>query len=249
MKIKTALIWSDCHLPWVNENFLFKTLEIAQDFNLKEIISIGDFLDFLNLSLHPKNLNIKVDFKEEIERNEEIFQKINDITKVKKTVTLGNHSISRLRRYINKNCPELHGVLEFEDLAKFNKYKWKTVDYGPNQLYQLENTDLYFRHEPYSGGQNYALSSLRKGLVSLCTGHVHKQTYVCTNTANGKQLRFLGTGCMVDLSHEAFNYTKNFKDWQVSACLIHYDYKGSWWHEWVSLIDNKIRFRNKIYSI
>lgn len=235
------------HVPFHHKKLLKIALEIAKEINVIEIHSVGDFGDYLNLSSHAKNLEVDITLKEEIEQIKSV---INDINKklphTFKSICLGNHSQSRFKRYMTRNAPELWPFFKFEHLMPYGEMGWHTVDYGPNQLYKIGNTNLFSRHEPIASSPK---ASLNKGLVNLICGHTHKTGYTTRKTFDGNNLTFISTGCMVDKTHPAFNYVKNFHDWHESFTFIHYDCKGNWWHEFANVIDGKLRFRNKSYNL
>lgn len=247
MKVKSVLILSDLHAPFHHKKLLQRALEIAKEIDVIEVHSVGDFGDYYNLSSHAKNLEVNITLKEEIEGIREVINQINKaLPHTFKSICLGNHSQSRFKRYMTRNAPELWPFFKFEHLMPYEEMGWHAIDYGPNQMYKIGNTELYSRHEPIASSPK---ACLNKGLVSQICGHTHKAEYVTRKTFDGKNLTFIGTGCMIDKTHPVFSYTKNFPDWHESFTFIHYDRHGNFWHEFANVVNGKLRFRDKTYNL
>jgi hypothetical protein len=216
---RQIIVMSDLHVPFHSIGAVELTLQIAKDINVDEIILNGDICDMHGFSAHEPNIDVKESVSEEINAIIYFLLELRDrFPKTKRTFLLGNHG-HRLNRYIKRNCPELYGFIDIQDLLFLKDYNYGFIPYTADQKYII-TPNLIVRHEPINGGMHFAHSTNVKSGVSSIVGHTHRQQYSTLHTLNGKKVSCWGTGWLGDKNHPAFNYVKTHHSWDLGFCLV-----------------------------
>lgn len=220
--LRPTLVIPDTHVPFEDRKAYKLMLEVARAIDPYEILFLGDFLDFYNVTSHKKDASIKVDFKYEIDYANEKFDEIDFIfPKAKKTFIEGNHEF-RFERYINEKCPELFGVTDWQLLTKMAERRWTVIPYGPEQKYAIQGSALFARHEPNppSGAVG---AVLKQCMASLVFGHIHR---ICEGYAvNIKEEQFVAwcPGWLGNKHHKVMSYIKGHAQWSLGFGVVWVD--------------------------
>jgi len=217
-EIKRILILSDAHRPFHNKEAYNLVLSFAKDINLSEIIINGDYADFYNISSYGKSPLVSDKFNDEVD---DVVSGLRELKKICSNVTFieGNHEW-RLARFISENCKEFHNYLSVEKIFFLKELGIKFVPFTPTQLYQIDNSDYYIRHQPLGMGQHCAYQTLLKAQASVIFGDCHRIQRYFTTSINGKEVEAIGTGWLGDKKSEVFNYVRHHHVWQLGFGLV-----------------------------
>lgn len=218
----------DTHHPWHNKRAWQLMLNIAEDENkiapFDEIIQHGDMADFYWLSMHdklPEHFDIECTLFDEIADIKKGWRDIIAINEnAKRTWIMGNHEF-RLERYIIKKCPEFVDFLKFDDLMCLKDYKIKKVPYGKDQLYSVNGSNLYCRHEPFAGGENCAGGTAKKGHLSIMFGHTHRSQSYTDKDALGREIDCISLGWLGDPKAPVMQYIRGIEKWTYGFTISH----------------------------
>lgn len=190
---------------------------------LREIVVMGDYLDFYCVSSHKKDASIKVDFKAEIEDGNAGLDELDkNFPDAKKTFIEGNHE-NRLERYINEKCPEMFGIFDWQDRLKLNERpNWKVVPYRPDQAHQILGSSLKVRHEPHPQSGNIS-QVLAKMMTSVAFGHIHRILEGYAVSLDGDQYVAFCPGWLGNKHNPVFRYVKGYWQWQLGFAIVWVD--------------------------
>lgn len=219
-KITRAGLLFDIHFPFEDRKAYGLALDVLEEIGVDELVLGGDALDFYSVNSHGKNLDIKLAMKDEVEYGR---AKLADLQKrfrkARRVFLEGNHSY-RLRRYLERQAPELFGVYDLPQLLELEKHGFEFVPYGPYQKHHVLGSQLIARHEPIGGGVHAAYQSVTKAGASIISGHLHRiQEYQICNL-KGEYLRGISVGCLCDKYDPVMAYVPNFHQWQSGFCVI-----------------------------
>lgn len=196
---------------------------------LRELILNGDIADFYNVSLHdkmPYHTSITTSIKDEIYLVNKLLdycQKKFKGTKI--TFIEGNHE-DRLARYLFKKAPDLYELMDIESLFKLEERGIDFYPYGRHQLYQIEGTDLYVRHSPYSYSVHCAYANITKKMINLIHGCTHRYQELKIKTGDFRYLYGCSNACLIDFKNPIFDYMKT-DNWSKGFSVCYVD--GPWW--------------------
>lgn len=219
-KIKRALIIPDCHHPFAGPDYQLMT-EVSQEMVLDEIVILGDFVDFYDISSHPKSPQISEKLFDELHCAEE---KLNELRKLFPNVPIfyceGNHE-NRVSRFLQNQAPQLFGMFDLKSILNLDNKQISLVPYGPNQKHFVLGSNLIARHEPIGGGVHCAHSTVVKTQTSVIFGHTHriqKSNIVALGT--GEVYEGISCGWLGDKDHPVMGYVKNHHQWQTGWAVV-----------------------------
>jgi len=199
--IKRALILSDIHIPYQDDEALFAALEYGNEHEADCIILNGDTVDFHAISRHEKNPN-KRDVAYELDCLKVFLKGLRGMfPKALILYKIGNHDL-RLEKYLMLKAPELLAISDFKlsDLCKFNELNIHEIQ-SMQYIYAGKLPILHGHELPMkSGGDNPANLSKKQLGKQAMFGHFHK-----TTVANGREFdkgmsyQIYSTGCLCDL--------------------------------------------------
>jgi len=246
--LKTALIIPDCHIPYEDERAYNLMLDVAKDLSPNEIVIIGDYADFYNVSSFGKSPGIYDTLQDEIAAVHERLKQLKDLfPKAKKVFLQGNHEY-RLERFVNSNAKEFFGLITTQSLLELDRFGFDYIPYGPNQLYQVLGSKLYARHEPLTTGLHVAHGTVSKALKSVIFGHVHRLQESGIVAINGEEYRGISCGWLGDKKHEVFNYVKAHHQWNLGFCIITVLNNGLWFSDLTHIMDYKCVANGFLYE-
>jgi len=248
-KIKRALVIPDTHLPFEDQISYNLMLMVAKESGqIDEVVILGDYVDFYDVSSHPKTPGIECKLVTEIERCHERLMELNALfPKAKKVYICGNHE-HRLDRYIQNNASALFGHITIKDILKLDTLGWHFVPYGPEQKYQILGSKLYARHEPVGGGEHCAASTVKKCVRSMIFGHTHRVQEFQIRDIDGELYRGISGGCLIDLNHKVFSYIKSHYQWTQAFTFVDVLPNGDFFHQLVQIVNHKCTYNGKLYE-
>ena len=225
MKQSYKLVLPDTHVPYHDKKAFELAVETAVKIGVDEVIIVGDFADFYAINRYGKHPKIQQTLMDEVIEVVEALEYISrKLPKAKKVFIEGNHE-HRLSRFIAENAPAMFGVTDVKGILELKRLGWEYVPYGPNQAYRVPKTNLFLRHEPLAGGDNFLLGSIRKALCSIGFGHNHIYRAVAIKTLDGRTLKSFSVGWLGDLEKypEIFNYVKTHHQWDLGFTVLTID--------------------------
>jgi hypothetical protein len=221
MGIKQALLLSDVHVPFHDERAYDLALTVAKDLSsLSEIILLGDYADFYNVSSHQKDPGIISKLEDERHEVCKALKQISkDFPKVKRVFIEGNHEF-RLSRYLASKAPELFDVYNTSDLLCLDDYGYEYIPYCPGQRYNVLGTDLIAKHVPTTCGLHVAHNTAVKNLCSTIFGHVHRRQESTVIGLNGQEHTAYSVGWLGDKSSPVMQYVKNHHQWTLGFAIV-----------------------------
>lgn len=234
---KKVLTIPDVHIPFHDKRAYALMLKVAKDYRPDEVVILGDYADFYWASFHGKNPDIAQNFtaQDEIESVNAGLQEFVDLFPTAKKVFIeGNHEY-RLARYLQRNAPDLYTSIRIKDTLDLAN--WEVIPYGPTQLYQVCDSHLYARHEPYGAGAHCAYQSLVKGGKSLIFGHVHRIQEYQSVDAVGKNHRAVGLGWLGDKNSPVMQYVQAHHQWALGFGLVDVLPNGNFFQRTIHIID------------
>lgn len=222
---KTGII-NDLHIPMHDPGSVELSLKVFNQVQINRLIINGDLLDFYAVNMHQKNKHPDVNLKieEEIESGlnflDHIDQRFPDIEKI---LLFGNHE-HRLERYVVDKAPGLLNYMRLQNLLNIEGRGWEWLDY--QQVYRLEETNLFVMHSPPSYSENAAMTSLKKKPdMSFFYGCTHRMDYAIKTGHNNNYEVFcngwLGSTNLTERHRKVFSYTKNHQNWQRCFALVY----------------------------
>lgn len=235
--MQAVVCFPDCHVPFEDQaayDIAFQITEhIYANYELKELVLLGDFIDVYGMSLHDKDpsmgdIAILYDL-EFSQANARLDQFDDAFPGVKKVYIEGNHEY-RMKRFLNKFAGPLRNRISIPgELGLYQRPSWKFVPYSRHQKHQILNTALYARHEPICGAKP-STQAERAGKSYIC-GHTHRTESGTTVSKIGKEeITYINAGCLVDIDNKVFDYCKNQPEWTHSIVVIWIDPKTNEFH-------------------
>jgi UDP-2,3-diacylglucosamine pyrophosphatase LpxH len=248
MEIRKALIIPDCHIPYEHKPSYDLMLEIATDQDrIDEIVILGDYADFYDISSHPKDPNVGSKLIDEVDA---VIARLWELRalfpKAKITYIEGNHEY-RLGRYIRDNCKEFFGLISVEMLLNLPAMKINLIPYGPNQKHAVLNSKLMARHEPIGGGTHCAFQTVSKAMESVIFGHTHRIQEYQIVSMDGEMYRGISCGWLGDETNPVMSYVKNHHQWARGFSILNVLPDGTWFNNLIHIIKGKALYNGKLY--
>jgi predicted phosphodiesterase len=246
--IKSALVIPDCHIPFEDKRAYQIMLEVAQDQNISEIVILGDYVDFYDVSSHPKSPIIKEKLKHELEQCHARLLELKDLFPRAKIVYIcGNHE-NRLDRYIEKNAPALFGQVTIKSVLKLDELGIEFIPYGRNQKYKILDSNLYARHEPIAGGEHAAAGTIKRANKSVVFGHTHRIQEFQMKDMDGHHHIGINLGSLIQIEHPVFDYIKSHDQWAHGFGFVYTLPCGEFFHNIVHIKNYQAIYNGVFYS-
>ena len=212
-----TLIVADIHCPYHNPDALKTMLKFVQTQKIKNIILLGDIIDFYQISKfqkNPRNPNLQLEIDTTIQMLT-IIRKLFPKTRI--IYTDGNHE-ARLNKWLWTHAEVLNlKSLEFENLLDLNKLGIE--HYDNYTLIEHTGTNLLMQHGDTiaSGGINPGRNTLLKNMVGIVFGHLHRSDSYIFNTLKKEKIESYSVGCLCDTNPDYWCYANN---WNNGFALI-----------------------------
>jgi hypothetical protein len=186
MKTNCFIVLPDIHCDYEDPKFINISIKIIEELKaskasrLKGFVSLGDGLDFFQLSTYDKDPARKNTIGQDIEHYNKIIDRWSDAmpSGCDMHFLQGNHEL-RAERYIARQAKELHDIVPLlPTLLKFGerkKHHWHWHKYSNWRSLVIGNCALF--HGFYFG-KNVAMDALAKYKMSCIFGHVHRTQFI-----------------------------------------------------------------------
>lgn len=199
MKLTKVSVTSDLHGESKNTPAWRCHLAVVKDFKPSIHIVIGDFMDAISVSAHPKTTYEQVTLGHEYDIGNQdldsLESKLPD--QCTKVYIMGNHEF-RVNRYVANNAPELGGVtgLMVEDGLHLKNRGWKVVPYGG--VYNVGR--MAFVHG-YWANLYHSAKHVNSLGQNIFYGHVHD--HQVHSVCHGDKAHIgMSVGCLCDLKQD-----------------------------------------------
>jgi predicted phosphodiesterase len=225
-----ALVISDVHYPYHDQEALDAVLELGQKQKIDYLIFNGDIVDFYKVSDWRKDPE-RMSFQDEL-----FFAKdgIREIVKkfpgAQKIYIEGNHEY-RAKAYIAGRAPEfahlkslsVPGLLELDRLGVNYVSNITRLNAG-QRPYRLGKLYIAHGHEIRTGfgAVNIARNYYMKTFVNLLVGHSHQNQEFIAKRLDGEYQGCWCQGCLCNLS-ERYSSVNN---WSHGAAIVSFDADG-----------------------
>lgn len=199
----------DTHFPYHDVRAFRIFLNAMREFEPHGLFILGDAIDCYSVSDHDRDPARCKRLLDEFGVANREFDKVEDIMDDRVVYIEGNHE-DRLRRYVWRRAPELHGMIDLSESLGIARRGWKRVAYQDH--YRLGK--LYVTHDVGRTGKHAVSQSLDDYGANVVIGHVHKIGYVVHRTVRGKPHFAMCPGWLGDL--EAIDYrhrVRKTRDW------------------------------------
>lgn len=240
---RRVLVIPDMHIPY-HDAVAWKVM-LAAVIALKPdtVVIIGDFADCFEISDFAKPADRPFTFKEEMgivgDRLTELDEACREVGVTAKLYFLGNHEY-RLSRYIAKNAPALHGLVDIESLLKLKERGWQVIPYGED----FTIGKVHFSHEFGRCGKYATQQALVDMGHCVVFGHVHTASIAYGGFVTGERHVAMAVGWGGDYEALAFSYKRKAlakKDWIHGFGWCDIDAAGNGWLTFVPILDGKAR--------
>ena len=211
------LIIGDLHEPCCREGYLRFCLDIYKSWKCKQVVFIGDVVDWHAISFHVKHPDSPGPKNEYLLTHESIQKWYKAFPKAK--VCIGNHDNRPVRLGADKNIPEVC-IRDYATLWDTPKWEWAdafTID------------DVYYFHGIGYGGIHPAFNAARQMAMSVVMGHIHSAGGISWFVNPKRRWFGMDVGCGIDDKHYAFAYGQHLKKKSVISCGVIVD--GNPYHE------------------
>ena len=179
MGIKRFLVCPDIHVPLHDKQFISLTIKIIKMIKPDGFVSLGDGLDFHQISSYDKDPARKNTIGDDIaEYNQIINQWSAAMPKGSVMHFLSGNHETRLQRYVSKNardlfeiCRPIQELLRFPQRNAEGKHRWIWHPYEKWNSLRVGNCTLM--HGFYYN-QHVAMTALAKYKTSIIFGHTHR---------------------------------------------------------------------------
>lgn len=248
MKIETAIVLSDLHLPYHDVKSLAAVEKFMADRRFDYYINLGDLIDFDYISKyneHNKRGNegkrIRKDYalaNEMLDRHQEIIKKNNRNAKF--ILLEGNHDV-RVEKFIDKE-PMTEGYFELEEGLKLKKRGFKF--FRENEVFKLHKA--HFIHGKYTNQYHAAKTVMRYGR-SMFYGHTHDvQGHSMVQYGDDSTIVGQSMGCLCKYDQA---YLKgNPTSWQQAIGFFEFFPDGMFNFHVIRIFKNRFVFDGKVYG-
>jgi hypothetical protein len=231
-KCWTAVVFTDTHVPYHDQQALDVVYGIIRDVQPRVIIHLGDLLDCYKISRFTKDRNHILDTQDEIDGARTILHQVSQIApEAEKWWLEGNHE-ARLEELLNTlpgtaselaKLRDIKAALTWPSLLRLDDIGWRFVP-TKGQVHQVifpklltKHGNVVRKHSGMSGKGEWE----RYGKSGL-SGHVHRVGQFYTSDVNGNHV-WTECGCTCQLRPE---YMED-PNWAHACVLVHFTPDGS----------------------
>lgn len=241
-----TIVVPDCHFPYQDKKAWKCFLKAAKAAKPKNIVIIGDLIDFYAVSFHPKTPGRKANLAWEIDEGNKALDQIQSLGAERTEYTGGNHEF-RLDRFIRDRAPELHG-LKGTTVPELLNLKKRGIRWTPYMEY-VRIGKVAYTHEIGRCGVNTARATLMDFGGNIVVGHSHRGGLAYQGTVHDGGRVCMNVGHMADLkSIDYFHKARAERDWETGFGIVDQDSRGVGWMTFVPIIYNRCIVDGKVYS-
>lgn len=211
-KTRPVLVVGDLHCPAMLPDYPEFLYRVYSQYNCKDIVFIGDLVDFHCFSYHERDPDVAV--------SSELDKAIDQLATLRElfpraSVLMGNHDALIERQAITAGLSS-RVLRPFSELLELPK-QWIVY---PRYHKLICNGVLYQHGDQGKGGQQAALKNAQAEFMSVVQGHHHSQCGVWYHANENKLIYGLQTGCGVDRSHLQMTYGVKFSAKPIIGCGV-----------------------------
>lgn len=242
------VVVSDLHVPYHDSRAWECVLNVIRGTQPETVVIIGDFADIYSLSSHPKSLDRKINFADEVDAvNVELDALRSAAGSGCRIVwTEGNHE-DRITRYLQSSAPELGGLSGMRAEGIF-RVKERGIEWVPYRRH-IKIGNCSFTHDVGRCGVNCARQSLLDFGGNLVIGHSHRGAVTYQGEAKGSSHFCLNVGWLGDV--ESIDYVHQVRarrDWQCGFGIVDQDASGYSYAQFCPIIDGRCVVDGQVIS-
>ncbi|MDD5361030.1 MAG: hypothetical protein PHN88_02790 [Ignavibacteria bacterium] len=211
--IGNTLILCDIHSPYHNQQAIQTALKYTSKLkNIKNVILLGDVIDFFTISKFQKNPKYP-NLQFELEITNQLLKIIRKCFPKQRIIyASGNHE-QRLTKWLWTHAEVLElKALKFQNLLGLNELN---IEYYDNYtLLHHSGSNMFLQHGDTinAGGINAGRNTLIKSFENIAFGHLHRSDQFIINTIGKQQIKSFSIGCLCDLNPEYWCYNNNWNN-------------------------------------
>jgi predicted phosphodiesterase len=216
---RRILVIPDLHAPYHDAAAFDLVEQAARKSRLTDVVVIGDFVDCLAVSAHPKTSERKYFLSQEIETAGALLRRVR-MWAPRLHVTEGNHE-TRLQRYIMDHAPELadtHPTVR--EMLGIEKREWTA--YRDHMF--LGNVG--FTHDLGHSGPQALNQTLAAFGTNIVFGHTHRLGIVYDGNVDGSHRVAMNVGWLGDYAEVTYMHRSKMKSWQHGFGFIRQEKSG-----------------------
>lgn len=238
--LKKILFIPDTHVPHHDKKAWKLVLQAIRVFKPQRVAFLGDFADYDAVSSHAKDPARSRLFSHEIAAVNKCLDEYDAAAEDAGIETthfqLGNHE-DRLSRYVADKAPELHGLVDTEDLLRLKDRGYKVTQY----LDSFELGHLNITHAAGSGsGATAIVRANTQWQDNIIGGHTHTLGIMYFGNAKGRVHISATLGWLGD--RKKVNYLKRVqanRSWTLGFGIAYMEPNGVVHMQAVPLINYK----------
>ena len=235
----TVCVIPDVHTPYHHRQAWAVVLDYVTRGRPGAVVQLGDFCSLDSVSSHDHDPKKVLSLEDEMKGSNAALDELDlacrrgGVARGNRWILEGNHE-TRLDRYALKQKPELRPFVDWRELLHLDRRGWKAVPYKET----LYIGELGYTHDVGRAGVNAARQSLLDVGTNVCFGHTHRGQVVYQGTVRGKRhvgatLGWLGDPEAIDYRHRDLVR----RDWQHGFGVVHYRADGSFWLQFIPIVD------------
>ena len=200
--LKKIAFFGDVHRPYHHRKAWSLFLAVMQEFKPDILVCMGDLADFYKVSSFAKDPAREFSFKDEVEDCNLALDQLDALNPERKIFIAGNHE-DRLTRYLQKEAPELFGLVDIPTLFKLDLREWEYIPYKSH----IKIGKIYCTHDVGTAGRYSLFKAADTFQHPVVVAHTHRFGMVVEGDATGKhfpaaQFGWLGDVEKVDYMHK-----------------------------------------------
>lgn len=208
-----VLVIGDTHIPYEHQGYLAFCKKVADKFNCKRFVHIGDEVDMHASSFHesdPRLPSADNEFELSLKKLRKWYKAFPEML-----VCIGNHSAIPERKGRAGNLPSRFIRAYAEAWEAPKGWEWG---------YEHMLDGVLYKHIP-NGGSTLTgqLRGAERNMLSMVTGHTHSIAGVAYSASYKQTVFALAVGCGIDRKSLAFEYGKESKFKPIIGCGVVFD--------------------------
>lgn len=201
-KLKKIAFMGDAHRPYHHKKAWQLFMNVMKEFAPDTFVCMGDLADFYGVSSFSKNPEGRMSFTDEVVDCNDALDELDSIGSSRRIFVAGNHE-DRLARYLQKEAPELFGLVDVPKLFRLDLRGWEYVPYKSH----IKIGKLYCTHDVGTAGRYSLFKAADTFQHPVVVGHTHRFGMIVEGDATGKhfpaaQFGWLGDVDQVDYMHK-----------------------------------------------
>lgn len=214
-----TIVVPDVHVPFHDRRAWALALGVIEHVEPDQVVVLGDFADFLALSMHAAEFGVKKNLKKELKGVRAAWSElVSAAGDAEITFLVGNHE-TRLLRYVAEKAPVLEELVPSFQALFGMKDDVEVVPYWrPKKIGKVR-----FVHDLGFSGRRATQQALDATGHCVAHGHDHRATLVFGGNVEEKRIFAMGCGWLGDRALISYMPPARTKDWQQGLGLIDFD--------------------------